>query len=193
MKGFPLILASQSPRRKALLADLGLRLKIVSPRVAERPGAQESPRAFSRRLAREKAEAAARKYPRHWVLGADTVVVLEKTILGKPAGTREATVFLGRLSGRTHRVITSFCLTRKDSGFSITKSVASAVTFKAVTRNEIDWYVKTGEPLDKAGGYAIQGKGAFLVRKITGSYTNVVGLPVAEVLEALETYAGFRL
>jgi septum formation protein len=121
------------------------------------------------------------------------VVVLGDKILGKPGRPREAAVFLQLLSGRSHRVITSFCLMKRDLGFSNTRSVASSVCFKTLTRKEIDWYVKTGEPLDKAGAYAIQGQGAFLVRSIKGSYTNVVGLPVTEVLEALVQYAGFQL
>ena len=193
MSGFHLILASESPRRKVLLTDLGIRLKIISPKVAEVPQAQESPRLFSRRLAREKAETVAGIYPRHWVLGADTVVVLADNILGKPKGPAEAASFLRLLSGRTHTVITSFCLVKKDLGFSKTRSVASSVTFKFLTKEEIAWYVRTNEPLDKAGAYAIQGKGAFLVKRIKGSYANVVGLPVSEVLEALEQYAGYKL
>jgi nucleoside triphosphate pyrophosphatase len=193
MREFRLILASESPRRKVLLTDLGVRLKIISPQVDEVPKAQEPPRMFSHRLAREKAETVAGAYPRYWVLGADTVVVLADTILGKPKGPTEAAYFLRLLSGRTHKVITSFCLVKKDLGFSTTRSVVSAVTFKALTKEEIAWYVRTKEPLDKAGAYAIQGKGAFLVKSIKGSYTNVVGLPVTEVLETLQKYAGFQL
>jgi len=167
MSGFHLILASESPRRKVLLTDLGIRLKIISPRWLKCPG-PGIPSVVFPSPGPEKAETVAGIYPRHWVLGADTVVVLADNILGKPKGPTEAASFLRLLSGRTHTVITSFCLVKKDLGFSKTRSVASSVTFKILTKEEIAWYVRTNEPLDKAGAYAIQGKGAFLVKRIKG-------------------------
>ena len=188
-----LILASGSPRRKALLKDLNLRLKIVSTDIPEVPDLHESPLSFSRRMARRKTEIVSVALPQQWVLGADTVVVLENKILGKPKDFREAKRFLRTLSGKTHQVITSFCLKNRGIKLTIIKSVTTRVSFKTLSAEEIDWYVQTGEPLDKAGAYAIQGKGAFCVKKIQGSYTNVVGLPVTEVLEVLEKYAGFRM
>lgn len=190
---FFIILASGSPRRKALLTDLGLQLKIVSTEIPEVPKAEESPLSFSRRMAWRKAELVSTVYFQHWVLGADTVVVLDKILFGKPEGSREAKKFLQALSGKTHQVITSFCLLNRALERAVTRSVSTRVTFKPLSPKEIDWYIRTREPLDKAGAYAIQGKGAFCVQKIRGSYTNVVGLPVKEVLEALEKYAGFRL
>ncbi|MBA4393365.1 MAG: septum formation inhibitor Maf [Desulfobacca sp.] len=190
---FFLILASGSPRRKALLADLGIQLKIVSTEIPEWPEQNEIPLSFSRRMARRKTELVSAVYPNHWVLGADTVVVLEKRIFGKPENSREAKKFLQALSGKTHQVITSFCLKNQVLKRSTTRSVSSRVTFKTLSPQEIDWYIRTGEPLDKAGAYAIQGKGAFCVQKMRGSYTNVVGLPISEVLETLEKYTGFQL
>jgi nucleoside triphosphate pyrophosphatase len=190
---FFLVLASGSPRRKALLTDLGLQLKIVSTDIPEVPKPNESPLSFSRRMAFGKTERVSALNFQHWVLGADTVVVLERTLFGKPKSSREAKKFLQTLNGKTHRVITSFCLKNRALKKTITRSVSTRVTFKTLSPQEIDWYIRTKEPIDKAGAYAIQGKGAFCVQKIRGSYTNVVGLPMTEVLEALEKYAGFRL
>jgi septum formation protein len=189
---FLLILASGSPRRKSLLKDWGLRLKIVPADVQEVPRLREDPFLFSKRMAEEKAGIVSSLYPNHWVLGADTVVVLGEKILGKPKNSEEAKRFLRLLSGKTHRVITGFCLMNRAMNRSMVQGVSTRVKFKSLSLEEIDWYVQTGEPLDKAGAYAIQGKGAFCVKKIQGSYTNVVGLPVTEVLEALRKYAGFR-
>ena len=193
MSPFQLILASESPRRQALLDDLGIPFRVVAPRVEEIPRVGEPPAVFSKRMAQEKARAAAQWYPNEWVLGADTIVALGKRILGKPDSLREAKKFLEALNNRTHEVITSFCIINDSLKKALARSVYTRVTFKRFSRWEIDWYLGTGEPLDKAGAYAIQGRGSFLVREIKGSYTNVVGLPLTEVLEALEKNAGFRL
>ncbi len=190
---FLLILASESPRRKALLKDLGLRLKIVPAEVREIPRHREDPVSFSLRMAEEKAHIVSCLYPGQWVLGADTVVVLGEKMLGKPKDSQEAKRFLQLLSGEIHRVITGFCLKNRVLNRTLIKSISTRVHFKSLSSEEIDWYVQTGEPLDKAGAYAIQGKGAFCVKKISGSYTNVVGLPVTEVLAVLEKVAGFRM
>lgn len=190
---FLLILASESPRRKALLREIGLRLKVVPADIPEIPKIQEDPMVFSKRMALGKARMVSARYPGHWVLGADTVVTLNGHIYGKPRDAHEAFSFLQALSGKIHRVITGFCLRMESKGISSVGSVTSLVTFKTLSMEEIAWYIGTGEPLDKAGAYAIQGKGAFCVKRIRGSYTNVVGLPVTEVLEALKKNAGFRL
>jgi len=166
---------------------------MVSADVREIPHSNEDPESFSKRMAYEKAGIVSSLFSDQWVLGADTVVVFEGKIMGKPKHFKEAKRFLYLLSGQTHRVITGFCLTNRAGNHSHIQSVSTRVTFKPLSSQEIDWYVQTGEPLDKAGAYAIQGKGAFCVRKIQGSYTNVVGLPMAEVLEALKKYAGFQL
>ena len=193
MPPFSLILASESPRRQALLNDLGIPFRVVAAQVQEIPRAGEQPAVFSKRMAQEKARAVSPQYPEDWVLGADTVVSLGKRLLGKPDSLREAKKFLEALNNRTHEVITSFCLINQSLKKALARSVYTRVTFKRFSRREIDWYLQTGEPLDKAGAYAIQGRGSFLVREIKGSYTNVVGLPLTEVLEALEKNAGFRL
>jgi septum formation protein len=190
---FSLILASESPRRQALLAELGIPFRVVAARVEEVPRAGEPPAVFSKRMAQEKARAVSKQYPEDWVLGADTVVSLGRRILGKPDSLREAKKFLEALNNRTHEVITSFCLINQSLKKALARSVYTRVTFKHFSRWEIDWYLQTGEPLDKAGAYAIQGRGSFLIREIKGSYTNVVGLPLTEVLETLEKNAGFRL
>jgi len=176
-----------------LLNDLGIPFRIVAAQVQEIPRAGEQPAVFSKRMAQEKARAVSQQYPEDWVLGADTVVSLGKRLLGKPDSLREAKKFLEALNNRTHEVITSFCLINQSLKKALARSVYTRVTFKRFSRREIDWYLQTGEPLDKAGAYAIQGRGSFLVREIKGSYTNVVGLPLTEVLEALEKNAGFRL
>ena len=176
-----------------MLNDLGIPFRVVAAQIQEIPRAGEQPAVFSKRMAQEKARAVSPHYPEDWVLGADTVVSLGKRLLGKPDSLREAKKFLEALNNRTHEVITSFCLINQSLKKALARSVYTRVTFKRFSRREIDWYLQTGEPLDKAGAYAIQGRGSFLVREIKGSYTNVVGLPLTEVLEALEKNAGFRL
>jgi septum formation protein len=193
MSSFSLILASQSPRRQDLLRDLGIPFRVEPAAVAEVPRPGESPLFFSKRMAQEKARAVSLRFPEDWVLGADTVVSLGRRIFGKPDSPREAKKFLETLSDKPHLVFTGFCLVNQSLKKAVAGSVGTRVIFKRLSRREIDWYLRTGEPLDKAGAYAIQGRGAFLVREIKGSYTNVVGLPMTEVLEALEKNAGFRL
>lgn len=176
-----------------MLIDLGLALKVVPAEIPEVPDRQENPVRFSQRMARGKVDLVSVRYPENWILGADTVVTLNGVLFGKPKDDQEAAAFLQTLSGQTHRVITSFCLRHVSNGCTLSRSVSTQVTFKKLSLQEIHWYVQTGEPRDKAGAYAIQGKGAFCVKKIRGSYTNVVGLPITEVLEALGKYAGFQL
>lgn len=135
--------------------------------------------------AREKAMVVAKVHPDHWVLAADTEVVLRRRVFSKPSGPREAKQMLRDLSGRSHRVITGVCLLHEGRGIQRVRSVTTRVLFRPLSDLEVDAYVKTGEPLDKAGAYGIQGMGASLVRSVTGSYTNVVGLPLSETLEWL--------
>lgn len=178
-----LILASGSPRRRDFLTGLGLDFEVRVTDIDETPKAGEQPVDFVARLAREKARAAA--LPDSWVLAADTVVAVEGKILGKPGDEEEACAMLMRLSDRWHEVWTGFSLCREARGELYTKTVCTRVRFRALTPEICRAYVRTGEPLDKAGAYGIQGNGAFLVREISGSYTNVVGLPLAEVIDAL--------
>jgi septum formation protein len=136
-------------------------------------------------LADAKAQDIAAHYPNRWVIGADTIVAINGTILGKPPDRPSARSMLEQLSGQTHQVYTGYCICRLDRHYRHTAVVATDVTFKTLSKAEIDWYIHTDEPFDKAGAYAIQGLGTFLVRRINGSYTNVVGLPVCEVIEHL--------
>jgi septum formation protein len=180
----PLLLASASPRRRELLEQLGVAFAVQPADVDETPRPGERPGQLVLRLAHAKAEAA-RKFaaPGQWVLGADTVVALDDDILGKPADPESATDMLARLSGRSHSVYSGIALTR--AGFDTRSlSVKSRVWMRPIDAAELEAYVATGEPLGKAGGYAIQGRAAAFVRCLAGSYSNVVGLPLYE-LDAL--------
>lgn len=180
-----LILASQSPRRKYLLEQAGLRFKVIPSPFDEAAVPLDAPDPYVRALAEGKALDVARRYPEAWVIGADTIVASGSRLLGKPGSTEEARRMLARLSGKTHQVYTGFCICRLADKAAFTDAVRTDVTFKNLSESEIAWYIQTGEPFDKAGAYAIQGMGTFLVRRINGSYSNVVGLPVCEVIEIL--------
>jgi septum formation protein len=180
-----IILASQSPRRRHLLERTGLRFAVIPSEFDEASVSASTPDDYVRSLAEEKACDVGRKHPDAWVIGADTVVVVDGRILGKPASAPEARDMLRRLSGRTHQVLTGYCICRMSDARLFADAVCTDVLFKALSDDEIEWYIQTGEPFDKAGAYAIQGIGAFLVRRIYGSYSNVVGLPVCEVVEIL--------
>jgi septum formation protein len=179
-----LILASASPRRQDFLKELGLLFEIRVADIDEAPRPGESPVDFVERLALEKGRVVAEQEPEGAVLAADTVVVLDGELLGKPRDDVEARAMLGRLSGRRHEVWTGFALCRADLVLAL-RAIRTEVTFIAVSEELCRAYVLTGEPLDKAGAYGIQGKGGFLVERIRGSYSNVVGLPLAEVVGAL--------
>ena len=183
----PFILASESPRRQELLRSVGLKFKTIPAHVNEDYMAGESPREHVKRLALDKAFAVAPKYPDAWVLGADTIVVIDGMLLGKPKNKSQAQKMLERLSGREHKVFTGFTLTHVASKVSKTKVVQSTVQFKTISPEEMKWYISCDEPYDKAGGYAVQGKGAYFIKSIRGSYTNVIGLPLCEVLEELKS------
>jgi len=175
-----ILLASASPRRRELLSQLGYAFEVAVPEIDETPLDGEKPRTFAERLAEEKAHAVA------WdgiVIAADTIVVLNDRILGKPTSDSHAREMLQLLSGNEHEVVTAVCV--RGNGHNIVFSVATRVTFRNLTDEEIDAYIATGEPMDKAGAYAIQGGAAHMVRSIAGSYTNVVGLPMCELHESL--------
>jgi len=192
-----LVLASASPRRRAFLRALGLRFRIIPPQLNETPNRGELPAHYARRLAEDKAaEVAARVRGRGVVIAADTIVVQGRTILQKPRDRTDATRMLRALSGRWHAVISGLCVLRVSGGQILrrrSRTVRTAVEFKRLTADEIAGYIATGEPMDKAGAYAIQGIGSFMVRAIRGSYTNVVGLPVAELVDILEQDFGLVL
>ena len=175
----PLVLASASPRRRALLASLGLTFEVLPADVDETPRPREGPQELVRRLSEAKADAVAR--PDALVIAADTVVVVDGVVLGKPVDEAQNRAFIEKLAGRAHEVHTGHVLKRGER--RVTEVVSSSVVFRALSAREIDWYISTGEGLDKAGGYAIQGFGAALVWEVHGSYFNVVGLSVAHMIE----------
>ena len=180
-----LILASASPRRRELLLSIGVPFRVVPSRVEEIRRSRESPRRFVRRAAKEKGKEISRLHPEAFVLSADTVVVVEGRLLGKPADRREAQRMLAMLAGREHLVHTAVCLLQDKRGYLDEEYVTTRVRFRSLTRGEIAAYVRTGECDDKAGAYAAQGAGNLLIERIDGSYTNVVGLPMTHALAML--------
>lgn len=181
----PLILASGSPRRRRYFQDLGLDFKVLTADIAETQHFDESPDAFVLRMAAEKAMAVMTLSPESWVVAADTVVVLDGAVLGKPRDRDDALAMLMRLSGREHCVRTGFCIGCLAENICIVDSSLTRVTFAGYSEDVARAYVATGEPLDKAGAYGIQGRGAFLALSVSGSYANVVGLPLQEVVARL--------
>ncbi len=180
-----LILASRSPRRYELLKQVGLDFEVVPSRVMEDFVHTESPQDHVIRLAEAKAQDVAKGYPDRWVIAADTIVYVDGCILGKPKNGEEAMEMLHRLSGQEHWVMTGFSVCHLGKGKRAKEAVRTAVNVKPLTSAEMEWYVQTGEPFDKAGGYAIQGIGSFMIESIRGSYTNVVGLPLCELIQML--------
>jgi septum formation protein len=178
-----LILASASPRRAELLRNAWFAFTIVPAHVREEPLPNETPLDYAQRLARDKASAIFASHPADAVLGADTVVVVDEHLLEKPTDAEDAIRMLRLLSGRTHQVITGVCLVA--SGFERTEAEVTQVTFSQLSDDEIAAYVETGEPMDKAGAYAIQGMASRWVERIEGCYFNVVGLPMSRVYRLL--------
>jgi septum formation protein len=187
-----IILASASPRRRELLAGVGIDFEVVPADVDETPRAGESAPLYARRVAGDKADAVAARAPGRWVLAADTVVEVDGAILGKAADGGEAAEMLRRLSGSVHRVITAFCVCGP-GGARVQREVTTEVVFRTLPAREIDDYVAAGEWQGKAGAYAVQGRAGAMVREVRGSITNVVGLPLAEVLETLESVGAARV
>jgi septum formation protein len=184
-----LVLASASPRRRELLARVGVRLEVAPADVDEMPRPGEAPAAYARRVAADKLAAAAARHAGRWLLAADTVVEVDGAILGKAADAAEARAMLDRLNGRRHRVATAFSIAGPD-GKRADELVVSDVVMRRAAATELDDYVRSDEWRGKAGAYAVQGIAAALVREVHGSITNVVGLPLAEVLEALARLGG---
>jgi len=180
-----LILASKSPRRNELLEQAGLTFSVIPSDFDESTVALSDPDSYVITLAESKAVDISQKHPAGWVIGADTIVLIDRKILGKPASKEKARDMLQRLSGKTHQVLTGYCICCKKKNRFFSETIKTDVRFKKLSDAEIEWYIQTGEPFDKAGAYAIQGIGTFLVKSINGSYTNVVGLPVCEVIEFL--------
>ncbi len=191
------ILASGSPRRRELTSALGLEPIVLVSSVPEERQTGESPQQYTERLARQKAQAVAQSIAHrddlpHYILAADTIVVLGGEVLEKPIDAEDACAMLMDLSGSTHEVITSFCWLDRSSDTHRVRSVATSVVFRELSTGAIARYVATGEPMDKAGAYGIQGLGGAFVARIQGSYSAVVGLPISAVIEELEAMGGIE-
>lgn len=184
MKHNKLILASGSPRRRELLSRLGISFEVITKNINESARAGESPADLVQRLSKDKALAVSLDHKEDLILAADTVVALDGRIMGKPHDENEAFDFLSQLNNRTHEVFTGICLINKDQ--INTQVVCTRVTFGHFSDDILKAYTATGEGADKAGAYAIQGQGAFLISSISGSPTNVIGLPMQEVSKLLQ-------
>jgi septum formation protein len=182
----PIVLASASPRRQELLKNAGIDFMAQPANIPEVRRKDEAPQAFAERMAREKARAVWAGTNDEYVLGADTIVVVDDLVLGKPKDEQDAARMLRLLSGRKHQVITGVCLIGLN--FEDVRSEATAVHFSALTDADISEYIASGEPMDKAGAYAIQGMASRWILKVEGDYSNVVGLPVALVLHMLREH-----
>jgi septum formation protein len=184
-----LVLASGSARRQRMLEELGLTFTVDPADIDETPGPDESAAAYVERLAREKSAAVSARHPGALVLGADTSVVVDGEIFGKPIDDTDATKMLRRLSGRVHQVLTGVAIA---GAVQRSRHVATAVRFRELNEDQLRWYVNTREPFGKAGGYAVQGLAGSLIERVEGSISNVIGLPLVETLEMLDE-AGFLL
>lgn len=184
----PFILASASPRRQEYLASLGISFQTIPAIIDETPLPGELSTAFALRMAKEKAATIASDNEDACIIGADTVVTLDQKIFGKPATAEEARVFLQKLQGKAHTVITGVAIKHAKNTIEESFSVATEVVFEQYSNAVLDAYIGTGDPMDKAGGYGIQSYGGFLVKAIEGSYSNVVGLPMSHLITALLKY-----
>jgi septum formation protein len=188
----PLILASKSPRRYELLKQVGLDLEVIPSEIEEDPIQGESPQEHVLRLAKAKSLDVGSRYPDRWVIAADTIVYINGSILEKPKDHGEALKMLRLLSGQEHLVLTGFSVWHLNKRRGDQEAIQTAVKVKTLTKAEMEWYIQTGEPFDKAGGYAIQGIGSFMIESIRGSYTNVVGLPLCELIQMLARLGAIR-
>ena len=184
-EGNAIILASESTRRVDILRLLGIPFSIIPPDIDETRRPDETPKEFVLRISYEKANKVGKLFPDKWVIGADTIVVYKNKVLGKPSGEDEAFKMLQLLKGKWHKVITGFCVLNVVRDIIYRDAVETRVFMKDLVDQEIMKYIGTSEPLDKAGSYAVQGKGGYMVKEIKGSYSNVVGLPICEVAQAL--------
>ncbi len=179
------ILASSSPRRRELLTSIGVDFDAVPSHVPEEHQPGEAPEEYVARLSRDKANAVAAKHPSQWIIAADTTVLLGDQLLEKPLDHADAARMLTLIAGRTHVVYTGVTLQNLDRQYSETRVAESEVRMLPLSERDVEWYVATGEPLDKAGAYAVQGMGAMFIDSIHGSYTNVVGLPLAMLFQMM--------
>lgn len=180
-----MILASKSPRRREILETLGFKFEVVTPEIEEisdKEGVLEQ----IMDIALKKAAAVSEKYSSEFVVSADTVVVIDDVVLGKPGSRDEAREMLQKLSGNTHEVITAYALKNRDRDIEMVKAVVTEVRFRKLDSQTIEWYLESGEPMDKAGAYGIQGKGAILVEKIMGDFFSVMGFPISDFVNNLK-------
>jgi septum formation protein len=190
-----IVLASASPRRREMLERFGIPLTVIPSDLPEEFQPGETPAEHVLRLSRSKARQVAQRpdVPGRWFIGSDTVVLRDQTVLNKPVDRQEAMAMLTSLAGRQHQVLSGYAVLDRQTDCYEDGVVSTTVEFRELTARQIAGYIATGEPLDKAGAYAIQGIGAFMVRRIVGSYTSVVGLPLCEVIQALEKLGAVRL
>ena len=191
-KNNPLVLASISPRRKAILKQIGIPFESAGSTIDESLHQEMKPADSACHIAKQKVESIEQTYRNRWILGADTIVVINTTIFGKPKNSEECHDMLLSLKGKTHEVFTGFCIHDPGKKLVHREAVMTKVTIKELSDIEIAAYVNTGEPFGKAGAYAIQGIGSFMIEQINGSYTNVVGLPVFEVVNAFVRCGGLN-
>ena len=178
-------LASSSPRRKSFLKNFGLQFNIFPPDIKEVRNPGENPIEYVRRMAMEKAEVTQGNFPESLILSGDTDVVLDGAVLSKPNDPEEALFFLEQLSGRDHLVHSGFCLMDSKNNWTYIGDVTTRVWMRSLPKKWLEWYISSGEPLDKAGAYSIQGMGKLLVERIEGSYNNVVGYPIEIIMDIL--------
>jgi septum formation protein len=188
-----LILASESPRRYELLKQMGFEFDVIPSKIEEDFYPGELPDQHVIRLAKAKAFEVGSRYPDHWVVAADTIVYINSSILGKPRNREGALKMLRLLSGQEHWVMTGFSVQHLAKGIGDQEAVQTAVKVKTLSPIEMEWYIQTSEPFDKAGGYAIQGIGSFMIESIRGSYTNVVGLPLCELMQMMTRLGALQI
>ncbi len=187
-----IILASSSSRRRELLSLLDIPFEVKYPRIEEIPLEKEKPAEFCRRASDKKAHTVAKDHKHAIIIAADTVVVVDDIILGKPRDYNEASRFLMMLKGRAHNVFTGYTILCMAKEKSISRVINTKVHFNDMTEEEISWYISTKEPMDKAGAYGIQGLGKLFISRIEGSYTNVIGLPLSDLYTDLKGFRGVR-
>lgn len=190
-----IVLASASPRRQELLASVGAQFQVIPSHIDEQRQADENPTDFVLRLSEEKAAEVAERGDTvgRWFIGSDTIVLCDEQILGKPSCAEDSQRMLNMLSGRSHKVLSGYAIIDRHTNHCLRRCITTEVTFRSLTAQEIDGYIASGEPADKAGSYAIQGLGAFMVTSINGSYSSVVGLPLAQIVEDLQQLGAIEL
>lgn len=190
-----IVLASASPRRRELLSSAGVQFQVIPSHIDEIQQADEGPEEFVLRLSQEKAAEVAQRstISGRWFIGSDTIVLCDDQILGKPENHNDSARMLRMLSGRSHQVVSGYAILDRHNNRWIRRSITTDVTFRILTDHEISGYIASGEPADKAGSYAIQGLGSFMVTQINGSYSSVVGLPLAQIIDDLQQLGAFEL